>query len=127
MVKIAELWRVPGKSMRAEQQISALYIDKRGLFGDREHMWVEAGARVNVNDKPGTEAGPGRFLSQREDPDLTGIVAGLVTDGLSFSRAGQDWSLVPRQEDVAVKRLPVSVWGWQGEGVDQGKRGGPVG
>ena len=78
MVTIAELRHAPGKSMRAQGDVPALYIDKRGLFGDREYMWVEGAAHLNVNHKPGTKAGPGRFISQREDPVLTGITVELV-------------------------------------------------
>ena len=120
MVAIAELGHAPGKSMRAGQGTEALHIDKRGLFGDREYMWVEAGSHVNVNYKPGREAVPGQFLSQREDPVLTGVVPVLLPDGVLLSFGGQDQLRVHRREDVAAHRIPVSVWGWRGEGVDQG-------
>ncbi len=120
MVTIAELRHAPGKSMRAQGDVPALYIDKRGLFGDREYMWVEGAAHLNVNHKPGTKAGPGRFISQREDPVLTGVTANLEAGGLALSWRDGERLFVPRAADTSANRLPVSLWGWQGEGVDQG-------
>lgn len=120
MVTIAELRVAPGKSMRSYGDVPALRIDKRGLFGDREYMWVEAGTHVNVNYKPGTEVGPGRFISQREDPVLTGVTPTLVPGGLVLCGRDGDDLFVPRAPDISANRIPVSVWGWQGEAVDQG-------
>ena len=120
MVTIVELRHAPAKSMRSYGDVPALYIDKRGLFGDREYMWVEAGAHINVNYKPGSEVGPGRFISQREDPVLTGVTATLLPKGLSLCWRDGDDLFVPRAPDVSANRIPVSIWGWEGEGVDQG-------
>jgi hypothetical protein len=120
VVTIAELGHAPGKSMRAYQGVEALHIDKRGLFGDREYMWVEAAFHTNVTYNPGRGAGPGRFLSQREDPVLTGVVPVLVPEGLRLSWRERGHLFVPRREDTAGNRIPVSVWGWEGEAVDQG-------
>jgi uncharacterized protein YcbX len=106
--------------MRAHGDVPALYIDKRGLFGDREYMWVEGEAHLNVNHKPGTQAGPGRFISQREDPVLTGVTANLEAGGLALSWHDGERLFVPRAPDTSANRIPVSLWAWQGQGVDQG-------
>lgn len=117
---IAELGHAPGKSMRASEDVQALHINERGLFGDREYMWVETEPHTQVLHKPGQINQPGRFLSQREDPVLTGIIPTLVDEGLTLRWQGQDELLFPRVVDTADTRKPVSVWGWSGEAVDQG-------
>lgn len=119
---IAELSLAPGKSMRAHEDVEALRIDHRGLFDDREYMWVEAEQHTRVLYKAGETDEPGHFLSQREDPHLTGITPKLAEEGISLSWHGGDTILVPRVEDNAANRIPVSVWGWNGEAVDQGEQ-----
>jgi uncharacterized protein YcbX len=120
MVTIAELGLAPGKSMRAYEDVQVLQIGERGVLGDREYMWVEAEPYTYKNYKQGKEVEPGRFISQREDPQLTGIVPTLESDGLRLTWQNQDGLFVPRAEDVAANRTHVSVWGWEGEAVDQG-------
>lgn len=117
---IAELGQAPGKSMRAYADVQTLRIDHRGLFGDREYMWVEAEPHTQVLYKPGRVDEPGRFLSQREDPVLTGVVPTLTPDGVVINRPEHHELFVPRADDTAVNRIPVSVWVWSGEAVDQG-------
>lgn len=123
MTTVADLGLAPGKSMRAYEDVPELHIDGNGLVvGDRAYMWVEAGTHVYQNYKKGHEAGSGHFVSQREDPVLTGIIPVLQPDGgvlLQFRDEGDALS-VPRAQDTADNRRPVSVHGWRGEAVDQG-------
>jgi uncharacterized protein YcbX len=121
-VYIAELGLQPGKSMRHLEAVEALRFDREGMFDDREVMWVEAAEHTNVTYHPGEVASPGRFLSQREDPILTQITAEIGADdsiSLGWSEPG-DSLWLPRVTDDETHRVPVSVWGWNGFGVDQG-------
>ena len=108
--------------MRAWPDTEALHIDCRGMFGDREYMWVEAAPHVHVRYLPGHEAAAGKCVTQREDPVLTGIIPQLEPDGvlLSWRDEDHDQLFVPRREDAPEHRVPVSVWSWEGEAVDQG-------
>lgn len=122
MVTVVELGLAPGKSMAAIEDVQALHINNRGLFGDRHCMWVEAATHINTLYRKGEVAAPGQFLSQREDPILTQVMPAFQPDGIGLQTRGGDGSslLVPRTQDIAKNRIPVSVWSWHGEGVDQG-------
>lgn len=122
MPVIAELGLATGKSMAAAENVTTLRIDNRGLFGDRPYMWVEALPHTNVLYHKGETAEPGHFLSQREDPILTQVVPILQADGLTLQTkgGGDNGLLVPRASDIADNHIPVSVWDWRGEAVDQG-------
>lgn len=117
---VAELNLAPGKSMRAIENVNALHINRHGLLGDREYMWVEAEAHTHELYKPGKVSEPGRFLSQREDPALTGVKPELRPLGLSLAYRDADSLLVHYREDMASNRIPVQVWDWEGEAIDQG-------
>lgn len=117
---IAEVGLAPGKSMRAYENVLSLEIDYRGMFGDREYMWVEAEPHTRVLYKADTVDEPGTFLSQREDPVLTQVIPLMTPKGLFLNPNGPDRLWVPRAEDRAENRIPVSVWEWSGEAVDQG-------
>lgn len=119
--KVLELGLAPGKSMRACEDVDALNFDANGLFGDREYMWVEAQPYTCTTYKQGKQVGPGRFLSQRENPSLTGVEPSLVDGGLKLAFRKQDGLFVPEKEDTAENRISVSVWGWEGEAIDQGE------
>jgi uncharacterized protein YcbX len=118
--RISELGLNPGKSMRAYEDVEALHFDQDGLFGDREYMWVEGEPYTYVNYKAGRQVGSGCFLSQREDPALACIIPVVSPEGLRLSYQEEDEIIVPRAEDTAANRRPVSVFKWSGEAVDQG-------
>lgn len=148
-VNVAEVWLAPGKSMAApghesvnaghildqagiyelelntktRANVSKLTFDRDGLFGDREFMWVEAEPHVNTEYQIGQIAQPGQFLSQREDRVLTSISAEwrLTGEYARFSSRNVPEKLdlwMPQETDDNTR--PVSVWGWNGFGVDQG-------
>lgn len=148
-VNVAEVWHAPGKSMAATEPelvnvdyildqagidgqklaartgayVSKLTFDKDGLFGDREFMWVEAEPHENTEYQIGQIAQPGQFLSQREDRVLTSISAKWWVRGeyASFSSRNVPEELdlwMPQETDDNI--IPVSVWGWNGFGIDQG-------
>lgn len=117
---IAEVGRAPGKSIRADADVEALQIDHRGLFGDREYMWVEVLPHEMERYHRGELALPGQFLSQREDPQLTGIVPEMTEDGILLTWQRENGLFVPKADDTVENRIPASVWGWSGEAVDQG-------
>lgn len=108
--------------MRPQEQTHALVFDDLGMFGDRQYMWVEAAPHTNVEYHPGEVVEPGHFLSQREDPKtLVKILPYLDQEGLFlYSEGTDDIIFVPRLLEDSDTRIPVSVWGWQGVGVDQG-------
>ncbi len=98
-VSIAELSLAPGKSMRAIEEVETFRFDEYGMFGDREYMWVEAEPHTYANYKQGREVPSGHFLSQREDPPLTGIIPGPMTYGLELKWQQESTGLfVPRAE-----------------------------
>lgn len=122
-VTIAELGFAPAKAMAVYDDVEMLTIHADGMFGDRELMYVEAEPHVNRLYQKGHEAGPGHFLSQREDPVLTQVVPRLEAQGgvtLGTRNNDSETLYVATAEDVAANRIPVSVWGWHGMGVDQG-------
>ena len=114
--------------MRANWDVAALRLDSRGMFGDRQYMWVEGEPHVHVRHHAGTVSGRGCQLTQREDPGLTGIEPTPVEDGVVLSqtaeieqhRVGPPALFVPRRPDIPAHRVPVRVWSWEGEAVDQG-------
>lgn len=120
MVTVAELGLAPGKSMRAYDDVQTLDIDHHGMFGDRGYMWVEADKHTREHYKPGVVDEPGTFLSQREDPRLTSIVPAATSSSFLLTWQYHDGLIVPRADDTAANRIPVSVWDWEGEAVDQG-------
>lgn len=121
-VVVAELGLAPGKSMRAYDNVPEICIGANGLvLGDRHYMWVEAKPHVNQNYRKREIAQTGHFLSQREDPVLTGVIPLLQDSGvlLQFRDGGESLS-VPIVEDTEDTRKDVSVWGWSGQAIDQG-------
>ena len=107
--------------MHAYENVQALEFNAVGLLiGDRKYMWVEGAPYTYVNYKAGKQVEPGRFISQREDKCLTGIYPTLIDGGVALTFRDQDGIFVPEIEDVAGNRIPVSVWGWSGEAIDQG-------
>lgn len=121
MVTVAELGFMPGKSMRPYENVEAISFSADGLIvGDRQYMWVEAEPYIYKDYKPGREVGPGNFLSQREDPCLTGVIPVLTEAGVELSFNEQNGLFVPAAEDNEANRIPVTMWEWSGEAVDQG-------
>ena len=122
MPTVAELGLSPGKSLVAYDDVQEIHLGREGVVGDRVCMLVEAEQHVNVNYKEGFVAEPGYQLTLREDPSLTSIIPVLDTlDGsLELSTKNGDSVVVPPVEDIAENRIPVQVWGWHGEAIDQG-------
>lgn len=149
-VNVAQVWNTPGKSMisdapayvnldviyqgagleeprpetRNQLYLSYLAFDQCGLFGDREFMWVEAEPHTNVEYQKGQIAQPGQFISQREDRVLTNVVAEMMIPGeyAFFSlRTGEEDLHLDIAKETDKNTIPVSVWGWNGRGVDQGQ------
>lgn len=124
MPKVHEVNLTPVKSMRAQENVTSLHVDSDGMFGDRQYMLVEAAEHENKSylrkNYPQGKVQTGHFLSQREDPILTHFQPTLLPDGLMLEVSGHGRLVVPSSEDTAEHRLPVSVWGWNGEALDQG-------
>ncbi len=127
-VLVADVHRSPVKSLHFEENVTELKIGPDGLFGDREYMLVEASEHKNVLYKPSViTAQPGQFLSQREDPVMTGLVPTLYEHGLDLRwRTNNEGLFLPRIEETPDNLIPVSVWGWKGEAVDQGDYAGQL-
>lgn len=127
-VIVADVNRSVVKSLHFEENVTALNIDPNGLFGDREYMLVEAATHKNTLYKPALiTAQPGQFLSQREDPVMTSIVPTLYEHGLNLRwHTNKVGVFLPRIEESPDSLIPVSVWGWRGEAVDQGDYAGEL-
>lgn len=94
-----------------------------GLCQDRQFMVVEGAPHTHINYNPGTVSETGRFISQREDPVLTQFSAELTEQKLvlRYNNHGDiDTHTVDVQKSSNTP-LSVSVWAWEGFGVDQGK------
>lgn len=115
---ISELRITPLKAGRSEIVDSIRVEDK--LVLDRSYMLVEAEPHTQTLYRKGREAPAGTFLSQREDPKLTRLQSSLTDHGLWLARNSRDMITAPPREDIEENRIPVSVWGWRGEAVDQG-------
>src|SRR6185437_7909445 len=114
-VTIEELTFEPGKGMAPYDDVAALEVDVTGLnVGDRHYMFVEAAEHENVRYHHREIAGPGHFLSMREDPVLTQIVPRLEAQGgVTLGQRGNSETLyVPEAEDASDNRIDVSVWSW---------------
>ncbi len=121
MATVEELRFVPVKSLRAEDEtVERLEVNHLGLFGDREYAFFEGDTHINTLYQRGHVAGPGHFLSQREDTQLTGVVPHLGDNGLWLTSDGQPDLWVPRAADIEENWRLGSVWGWEGLVVDQG-------
>jgi len=109
----------PAKSA-ASHEVAAFEVDHRGLFGDREAMFVEGDEYIYKTYQPGRVVGPGTFLSQREDPVLTQFAVEF-SSGESARITCQDEVIeVPLRDDLTRNRTSVSVHSWEGEAIDQG-------
>ncbi len=122
---IAELWLAPCKSVPAAT-VNSLTFDRCGLFGDREYMWVEGEAHTNETYQKGQVSLPGRFLTQREDRSMTQMTASYSDDleTVVFSHRNANASEASLRHNRVAERadnlVAVSVWSWNGFGVDQG-------
>ena len=97
------------------QQPDSLTFDGHGMFGDRGLMIVEAAQHE--------KAAAGTFLSQRKDPLLAQIHANISSNGVTLSRSkGEIESSFHTNfsDESSDTRLPVSLHGWRGIGIDQG-------
>jgi|GEM_PF-2305287 len=120
MAVIAELGRTIGKSMPYEF-VPGLRVGKGGLpEDDRICMWVEGAEHQNPVFDSKTPAIPGQALTLRNDLQLASIRPEVQSDGITLSAPGLEDLLIPTVEDVADNRIPVKIWSWHGEAIDQG-------
>ncbi|GLZ33290.1 molybdenum cofactor sulfurase [Lentzea sp. NBRC 105346] len=97
-MKVHSLIHYPVKGLGGVP-VSSSFVDETGLRGDRMLMLVEAAT--------------GTFLSQRREPRMAALRPRL--DGSVLSVDGFSTSI-----DHDGPRIPVTVHGWSGYGVDQG-------
>ncbi|MEE4661659.1 MAG: MOSC N-terminal beta barrel domain-containing protein, partial [Halieaceae bacterium] len=101
MYFVQSLHIYPVKSAQAVTLESSA-LDRFGLVGDRRWMLTDA---------------EGRFVTQRDMPQLTELQVQLVADGLVLSRADARIAVpVPKQ----ATRVPVTVWGDTVSAADAG-------
>ncbi len=72
MITLAAIWRYPVKSL-CGARVEEATIDERGIVGDRRFMVVDAG---------------GRFVTQRERPELARLVPRLAGGRLAIEAPG---------------------------------------
>jgi uncharacterized protein YcbX len=122
MASVAELGFAPGKSLVAYEDVQSIELGFPGVVDDRVCMLVEARPHTNVNYEKGFVAETGYQLTLREDPVLTCIAPKLDTNtgAIILNTKGGDSLIVAKAEDIDANRIPVQVWGWHGEAVDQG-------
>lgn len=119
---VAELGFTAGKSLVAYEDVQQIELGTPGVVGDRDCMLVEAEPHVNMNYEPGFVAEPGYMLTLREDPQLVGLRPRLDRYSGALMLSGMGTSItIPKQPDISENRIPVQVWGWKGEAVDQGE------
>jgi uncharacterized protein len=100
--RITDLTVYPVKSCRG-MPVAAAEITRTGLLDDRHWMLV----RPN-----------GRFVTQRELPRMALIAARSGSDGLTLTAPGMPALIVPRV--AAGGARPVTVWKFEGRGIDCG-------
>ena len=103
-MQITGLYIYPVKSMRGISMSSASLTPK-GLDHDRRWMVI----REN-----------GRFVTQRDLPQLALIETGLTEDGIMLTREGHGSIPVPTRP-IAGKRMSTKVWGDPCEVIDLGE------
>jgi len=121
---VESLSRMPIKSSRAEPNVTSLVFSDSGLFNDRMYLFVEAEDHKNIKYSVGKTSPKGHFLSQREDPVMTKVVAEADESGIKLSADGADNLAdvnIASVEDAATNLIDVSVWDWHGKAVDQGE------
>jgi len=119
-LQIAALGGTPLKSSHYYADKSSMIVDTLGGTSDREFMFVESEPHTNIRYHKDEVALPGQFLSQREDPRMAQIHALPRLYSLRLAAEGHDTVVIPEESDVEANFRQVSVWGWNGIGVDQG-------
>jgi uncharacterized protein YcbX len=99
---VTDLYTYPVKSCRGIRNDSAR-VDATGLADDRHWMLV----RPN-----------GRFVTQRELPRLALVLTALDGEALTLTAPGRAALRIPR--DVSAGTLDVTVWKFDGRGIDCG-------
>jgi len=111
------------KSTRAEETVNELIFSEHGTFEDRMYMFVEAQPHKNTKYEVGLTAESGHFISQREDPKMTSIIATPSAESLLL-HTEQDADIadleVAKKDDIAENLIDVSVWDWNGKALDLG-------
>ena len=104
-MKIVGLFVYPIKGCGGTSLASSA-LDAQGLCFDRRWMIVRAEE--------------GKFLSQREIPHLARIRPHATTSGLHLTFDSDTPLDLPALPDDTLPRRIVSVWGFQGEALDEG-------
>lgn len=91
---VSQLYIHPIKSCRGSA-VSQIELDRRGVVGDRRFLIVDAN---------------GRFLTQRTEPRLAGIVPSLTPGGLTLATKGVTPLRVPLAENGTEVSRPVVIW-----------------
>lgn len=104
-VVVSGLFLYPIKGCAAVSLPSAT-LDATGLRFDRRWMVVDAES--------------GRFLTQRDLPQMVCLLPRADEDALTVSRDGQRPLTLPTLPDVALRRREVTVWRFTGEALDEG-------
>jgi uncharacterized protein len=102
VITLSSIRSYPVKSCRGIEHESA-FLTGAGLEHDREWMFVAHG---------------GRFISQRDEPRLARVAVAIRDGALRLSADGAGEVSVPRELDGP--RVPVTVWGDDCQGIDQG-------
>ncbi|GAB3416724.1 MOSC domain-containing protein [Flindersiella endophytica] len=104
---VSSLHIYPIKGCRAVP-VEQVDVEPWGCTGDRRWMVVDE---------------TGRYLSQRERPELARIVAGLTDGGVEARAEGMEPLAVKEPEPAASRLVPVRVWGSELEAVEADPEG----
>src|SRR5512134_2130697 len=104
--RITALNVYPVKSCRG-MPVAAAELTRTGLLDDRHWMLV----RPN-----------GRFVTQRELPRMALLEVRIGASGLTLNAPGMPEMVVPRVASGAAR--PVTVWKFDGRGIDCGEQAG---
>lgn len=108
MRRVKRLFKYPVKSCRGVE-VEAATLDEKGFEGDRQWMVVDE---------------EGRFLTQRDHPELARVVPLVTEEGLTLSLADDPstCTIVPHHLWTHAAPIEVAVWKHRGPGIPQGQR-----
>ncbi len=103
-MNLISLFIYPIKSCRGIEKQQA-QVTPKGFAWDREFMWVDS---------------QGKFISQREYPELTQIQVQITEDVISLAMANSTIAPLSWQLDLQGNQIPVNVWRSHTIAIDQG-------
>lgn len=108
MRRVTRLFTYPVKSCQGVE-VQAARLDQKGFEGDRQWMVVDE---------------EGRFLTQRDHPELARVVPLVTEAGLTLSLADDPstCTIVPHHLWTHAAPIEVAVWKHRGPGIPQGQR-----